>query len=262
MRRSVALFALVAMIAIFAGQQGSTTSDMRRSLRDAKQLLDRTSQLIGLENGSDDEAVAPGTTKQVRRGISDQTGKIRPELWQRAVRQTQRMAISPFLHPSKKRAQTVSRAAQAPLTGSQWTQIGPGPLRTGSGGFPIRTSSTPARSSTSRSVPRGRPTRSSTSRRTTAGFGRRRTAARMGPPRRLHASLSIGAVAVDPTNPANVWAGTGDYFDGGGFYSGNGAFARRRSASTSPWTPGPRGRRSIPAGSSRAGIQKIVFRGR
>jgi hypothetical protein len=231
MRRLVAFFGLFALLAILASP-GATTSVVsaatQRGMHDAKQVLDRTWWGGGTEQESaKDERPGSGTAKQVRLGISDRSGKIRPDLYLKGVRETQRMAISPFLHPPTKHAVRLGKSslAQAPITGSQWTQIGPGPLRTGSGGSPDPNVIYSGEIVDIAISPEGTTdqivyvaTNDGGIWKTEDGGTTWNTTTDNMP------SLSMGAVAIDPTNAADVWAGTGDYFDGGGFYSGNGAF--------------------------------------
>ncbi|HXJ66324.1 MAG TPA: hypothetical protein VNN79_21390, partial [Actinomycetota bacterium] len=237
-------------------------------MRDAKQVLDHTWWSGAAESESAaDERPASSTAKQVRRGISDQSGKIRPDLYLKSVRATQRMPISPFLHPPKSHGAGLANAsvsaAQAPITGSQWTQIGPGPLRTGSGGAPDPNVIYSGEIVDIAISPEGTTdqilyvaTNDGGIWKTDDGGTTWNTTTDNMP------SLSMGAVAIDPTNPADVWAGTGDYFDGGGFYSGNGAFTLKAVGLYQSVDAGATWSVVNPGGIfTGQGIQKIVFPG-
>jgi photosystem II stability/assembly factor-like uncharacterized protein len=165
----------------------------------------------------------------------DPQGRVRPDLLLKGAEYVKHMKIAAGIRPIRAGAslatknalagpQAASLATTDPLTGVQWTQIGPAPMSVDSnqsvnGSGPdsgeIVDIAIDPRNTTDQVIyvatNDGGVWKSSDG-------GTTWTATMDFMP-----SLSIGAVAVDPNNPSIVYAGTGDPFDGLGRYCCNGS---------------------------------------
>jgi photosystem II stability/assembly factor-like uncharacterized protein len=170
--------------------------------------------------------------KQLRqkfvREHSDSTGQVRPDLWRAGVAATQRMRIvagvprNPFGSASAARRGEGAALllGSSPVTGVQWTQIGPAPLvidaqqnfqGTGPDSGEVLDIAIDPRNSTDKVIYIA--TNDGGVWKSTDG-GNNWTAKTDFMP-----SLSMGAITLDPGNPSIVYAGTGNPHDGEGIFS-------------------------------------------
>lgn len=165
--------------------------------------------------------------QKILREHSDPNGQMRPDLWRAGISATKRMRIAagimrnPFSSASSaRRADGAFLAGSSPITGVQWTQIGPAPLvidaeKNFQGAGPdsgeVLDIAIDPRNSTDQIIYVA--TNDGGIWKSTNG-GKNWTAKTDFMP-----SLSMGAVALDPNNPSIVYAGTGNPFDGGGVFS-------------------------------------------
>jgi hypothetical protein len=152
--------------------------------------------------------------QQFLQSESDASGTPRPDLYQQGIADQQRMASS---SPTLKRSSLITHAG---ITGVQWTQIGPQPLRIdanqnfqGAGpdsGEVVDIAVDP--SGGSDSILYIATNDGGIWKSTDGGTSWK-------PKTDYMPSLSMGAVVVDPTTTSTVYAGTGNNFDGGGVFS-------------------------------------------
>jgi hypothetical protein len=152
----------------------------------------------------------------------DESGRVRPDLWQQGIEQSKQMKIAAGvpLAPSG------GRPGVGGVIGVQWTQIGPAPLRidheqnfqgAGPDSGEVVDIAIDPRNATDQVI------YISTN---DGGIWKSIDGGTSWKPKTdFMPSLSMGAVALDPGNPSIVYAGTGNLFDGGGvFFKGVGIY--------------------------------------
>jgi Tol biopolymer transport system component/photosystem II stability/assembly factor-like uncharacterized protein len=182
------------------------------------------SQASGLE---DETKARLAFRRQSIEDHSDPSGELRPDLWRAGVRAAHEIPATPWYSAS------VS-AVQGAVSGNQWKQVGPAPLRidaspsgidynrlfqgAGPDSGQVADIAIDPSGSTDKTIYIA-----------TAGGGiwKSTTGGQSWAPKSDNlSSLSIGAVTLDPANPSIVYAGTGDYFDNSfrGFSQGVGVY--------------------------------------
>jgi len=215
---------------------------------DADFLLEKSLRSVGLEH--ENQELRQEVYLEAYR---DELGEVRADLWHEGMLATDELDISstwPLIDgvtgkvlgdPGALPAAAAS-AALAPVTGVQWTQIGPAPLRiddkapfgdnyTFQGDGPdsgeVLDIAIDPRGSSDQVVYIA--TNNGGIWKTTDGGGS------WEPKSDQEASLSMGAVELDPSNPDIVYAGTGNGFDGGCFFT-KGAGILKSTNGGDTWT--------------------------
>ena len=154
---------------------------------------------------------------------SDAYGRVRPDLWRAGVQQFRDLPISATWHDGRASGAALAAPASASsgaITGAQWNQIGPAPLRidaeqvfqgTGPDSGEVVGIAVDPRGATDQVIYIA--TNDGGVWKTTNG------GTSWAPLTDSMPSLSMGDVALDPGNPSIVYAGTGNLFDGGGTFS-------------------------------------------
>jgi hypothetical protein len=168
---------------------------------------------------------------------TDRSGKIDPTLMQRGIAQTKQMHIAAGISVQKKTgASTPSLAAPlaSSVTGVQWTQVGPAPLRidaeqnfqgSGPDSGQVTDIAIDPRNSTDSTIYIAS---------NDGGIWKSTDGGSTWQPKTdFMPSLSMGAVALDPSNPSIVYAGTGNAFNNG-FFLGVGIYKSTDGGDT--WT--------------------------
>ncbi|TMC08981.1 MAG: choice-of-anchor D domain-containing protein [Chloroflexi bacterium] len=161
---------------------------------------------------------------------SDRSGRARPDLWQTGVDHQRHMKIAAGVRTRPAASGRTPTAPGAPtaggVTGVQWTQVGPSPLRIdnkGAGNDPVVFQGTGPDSGEVTDIaidPRNTTDRTIFIATNDGGIWKSTDGGTTWAPKTdFQASLSMGAVALDPGNPSIVYAGTGNLFDGGGTFS-------------------------------------------
>lgn len=156
----------------------------------------------------------------------DRQGRLRPDLWRAAMAQTKRMSVGAWRDTNKKphAVRTAHAVLSSPVTGTQWTQVGPAPLRidaeqnfqgSGPDAGQVTDIAIDPRNSTDSTIYAAF---------NNGGIWKSTDGGSSWTPKTdLMVSLSMGAVALDPTNPSIVYAGTGNRFNNG-FSNGIGIY--------------------------------------
>ncbi len=161
--------------------------------------------------------------EQLLRAHSDSLGRVRPDLWRRAMHQFARLPVSAAWHRGNVSGAALQDPGQAPaggVVGAQWQQIGPAPLvidaeHNFQGDGPdtgeIVDVAIDPRGSTDQTIYVA----------TNGGVWKTPDGgSHWSPLTDNQASLSIGALVLDPANPSIVYAGTGNRYDGSGQFFG------------------------------------------
>ena len=159
--------------------------------------------------------------RQFLREHSDRFGRVRPDLWQKGIARWSRLPIS-ATWPRGPVSGKQLLSASGPVTGAQWTQIGPQPLR-----IDAEQNFQGAGPDSGEVVDVAIDPRNSTDDvmfiATNGGVWKTSDGgASWDPKTDFMPSISIGDVSVDPGNPSIVYAGTGNLFDGAGQFNGQG----------------------------------------
>jgi hypothetical protein len=158
--------------------------------------------------------------RQFRRDHMDTSGRVRPDLWRRGVQSERSLEVSRSWHGA-----AGPGGSEGAITGTQWSQIGPAPLRIddGNNGENRLFQGTGPDSGEVVDIaidPSG--TTDQTIYIATNDGGVWKTTnggASWAPKTDFRESLSMGALVIDPSNPSIVYAGTGNRFDGGTTFS-------------------------------------------
>jgi uncharacterized repeat protein (TIGR01451 family) len=150
---------------------------------------------------------------------TDATGRVRPDLWRKGVEQIMRMVVAPRVP-----------VTPSGLIGGVWTQIGPAPLLKDSD--PIKGYSGEV---TDIAIdPRNTTDQVIYIATNDGGIWKSTDGGTSWTPKTdFMPSLSMGAVALDPSNPSIVYAGTGNFFNNG-FFNAIGIYRSGDSGET--WT--------------------------
>ena len=157
----------------------------------------------------------------------DASGAVRADLWRTGIDQARQMKIAAGIPVSSRSKDTEGgMAPESGITGVQWTQIGPAPLRidndqnyqgAGPDSGEVLDFAIDPRNTTDQVIYIA--TNDGGIWKSTNG------GSSWAPKTDYMPSLSMGAVALDPGNPSIVYAGTGNLFDGGGvFFKGVGIY--------------------------------------
>ena len=197
----------------------------------------------GLKN---EQQMRADSQKQFREIHSDRTGRYRPDLLTKGIAQAQRLPISAAWRsgPSVKGSALANPSAASPssaITGAQWVQYGPEPLRidaeqnfqgTGPDAGMITELAIDPRGTTDQVVYQSN---------NDGGIWKTTdSGAHWTPMTDFMPSNSMGAVTLDAGNPSIVYAGTGNLFNNG-YFSPTGVY------------------RSVDAGQTWTNVAKAVF---
>src|SRR6478609_865458 len=197
----------------------------------------------GLRN---EQQIRADSQKQFREIHSDRTGRFRPDLLSKGIAQAQRLPISAAWRsgPSVKGSALANPSAASPssaITGAQWVQYGPEPLRidaeqnfqgTGPDAGMITELAIDPRGTTDQVVYQSN---------NDGGIWKTTdSGAHWTPMTDFMPSNSMGAVTLDAGNPSIVYAGTGNLFNNG-FFNPTGVY------------------RSVDAGQTWTNVAKSVF---
>lgn len=175
----------------------------------------------GLKDDSQNHRKWQKRRKQRLEKYKDERGKVRNDIWENAVKHFKNMKIAAGVPVGGSAALAKGPAAVAagsPLTGVQWTQIGPQPA------FPTAEANFQGNGPMSGEVldiaidPRGTTDQVIYIATNQGGVWRSMDGGVNFEPRTDYfPSLSMGALALDPGNPSIVYAGSGNLFDGNGY---------------------------------------------
>lgn len=163
----------------------------------------------------------------------DPKGNPRPDLWRRGIRRFENLPISAawplqIINPPRKAAakseaseQAPAKAPAGPVTGVEWAQIGPQPQRRPTGADCCMGDGPVAGEVTDIAIdPSGASDQTIYISTNDGGIWKTTNAGSTWTPLTDgQLSLSMGSVAIDPSNTQTVYAGTGNPFDGGGEFT-------------------------------------------
>lgn len=206
----------------------------RRVLREARTALAQSAHKMGWSAIDDEQRYLRQRERELRVEHEDASGRVRPDLWVKGVHEWSRMPISatwravPHLQAGTLNTPAVAGASAtsaAPITGVQWSQIGPQPLR-----IDNEANFQGAGPASGEIVDIAVDTRNSTDRTmyiaTNGGVWKTTDGGTTWLPKTDNLpSSSVGSVALDPTNQNIVYAGSGNvaagsciFFRGVGLY--------------------------------------------
>src|SRR5207253_1186789 len=161
--------------------------------------------------------------EQLLKEHSDSLGRVRPDLWRKAMRQFAQLPVSATWRHGKVSGAQLRHPGGRPdsgISGAMWKQIGPAPLvidaehnfqGDGPDSGEIVDIAIDPRGSTDQTMYIA----------TNGGVWKTSDGGdHWSPLTDNQASLSIGALALDPGNPSIVYAGTGNRYDGAGQFFG------------------------------------------
>ncbi|MBI1764077.1 MAG: hypothetical protein HYR56_21845 [Acidobacteria bacterium] len=145
--------------------------------------------------------------QEFQRKHTDPSGRVRPDLWQQGIEHFKRMKAAP-------------QAVPGDGIGTRWTQIGPAGLKIDAGNQNVMGSGPNSGEVVDIAIdPRGSTDQVIYIATNDGGIWKSTNGgASWNPKTDFQTSLSMGAVALDPSNPSIVYAGTGDIFEGSGRY--------------------------------------------
>lgn len=146
---------------------------------------------------------------------TDSSGRVRADLWQKAVEQVRHMKIAAGV-PRRATGDLPNNG----LTGVQWTQIGPAPLSIDAEQIYQGAGPDSGEVLDIAIDPRGTTDQVVYIAANDGGIWKSTDGGGSWKPKTDYmSSLSMGAVALDPSNPSVVYAGTGNLFDGSGLFT-------------------------------------------
>ncbi len=217
---SLMVAAVVFAVAPFSGQRG--VQDIEPGSEE------------DFEGGLEDDVAYQRTRRKAYLSThSDPKGKPRPDLWRRGIRRFEKLPISAawpieIVNPPRKAEarseaseKASSKAPAGPVTGVEWAQIGPQPQRRPTGADCCMGDGPVAGEVTDIAIdPSGASDQTIYISTNDGGIWKTTDAgSTWAPLTDGQLSLSMGSVAVDPSNTQIVYAATGNPFDGGGEFT-------------------------------------------